>query len=190
MVQAIIFDCFGVLATEAWAPFRDEYFGTDATKLQEANSLLRQFTTGRMTDITFRKSIAQLSGLTPEEVGRRVYANVPNVQLFDYMQTFDPAIKIAMLSNAGKNRLSQIFTTAQLALFDVCALSSEIGYAKPDVQAYNHVVQLLGVQPEECVFVDDQPRFLDGAEAVGLRPVLYSDFSQFRNDLETLLTDS
>ncbi len=190
MIRAIIFDCFGVLATEAWVPFRDEYFGADASQLQKVNGLLKQLTTGHITDTAFWKHIASLTGLAPEAVRERVYANVPDEQLFAYIATLDPTIKIALLSNAGKNRLGEIFTPEQLKLFDVRAVSSEIGYAKPDEMAYRHVVELLGVSPDDCVFVDDQPRFLDGARAIGMKTIWYQDFSQFRTELGTLLADS
>lgn len=190
MIRAIIFDCFGVLATEGWIPLRDTYLRPDAEKLQEAARLLKELTTGRITDRAFREAIAPLAGITPNEVREHMYANTPNEQLFTYIEGLDPNIKIAMLSNAGKNRLHEIFTIEQLALFDVCAVSSEIGYAKPDEEAYRHVVKLLGVMPDQCVFVDDQQRYLDGAQSVGMSTILYADLPQFILDIESLLTDS
>ena len=39
---------------------------------------------------------------------------------------------------------------------------------KPDPAAYRLVAERLGVSPEDCVFVDDQPGNLAGAVAVGM----------------------
>lgn len=171
-------------------PFRDKYLGTDTSNRREADDLLKQYVAGFIGDVGFRTAIARLVGMTPEEVGTLVYANVPNEPLFAFIRTFPTNIKIAMLSNAGENRLHDIFTPEQLAVFDTCALSSEIGFAKPDERAYGHVVALLEVMPEECVFVDDQPRFLEGARRVGMRAVLYKDFPRLKRELQALLADA
>lgn len=190
MIRAIVFDCFGVLATESWIPLRDEYIGPDADKLHQAAVLLKELTTGHITDVEFRKAVAPLAGLAPEEIGDRMHANTPNEELFNYIKGLNSDIKIAMLSNAGRNRLHEIFTPKELSLLDVCVLSSEIGHVKPEEEAYRYVLSLLGVDAGDCVFVDDQQRYLDGAQAVGMRTILYSTLPQFKHDLETLLANS
>ena len=45
------------------------------------------------------------------------------------------------------------------------------GVMKPDPAAYQLMAQRLGVATEECVFIDDQPVNLAGAQAVGMRTV-------------------
>lgn len=42
---------------------------------------------------------------------------------------------------------------------------------KPDARAYDDCVAALGVEPAACVFVDDQPRNIDGARRAGLQAV-------------------
>ena len=46
------------------------------------------------------------------------------------------------------------------------------GVLKPDPRSYRLVLDELGVEPAEAVFVDDLPRNVDGALACGLRTVL------------------
>ncbi len=55
--------------------------------------------------------------------------------------------------------------------FDVLVDGRRDGVMKPDPAAYRLVAERLGVAPEDCVFVDDQPGNLAGAEAVGMVPV-------------------
>ncbi len=52
-------------------------------------------------------------------------------------------------------------------LFDGCVLSYEVGVRKPDPAIYRRVESLSGASPEQHVFVDDVPRFVEGARAVG-----------------------
>jgi putative hydrolase of the HAD superfamily len=44
---------------------------------------------------------------------------------------------------------------------------------KPDPRSYDLAVQRLGVRPAECLFVDDQPGNVTGAEEVGMRAVWF-----------------
>lgn len=39
---------------------------------------------------------------------------------------------------------------------------------KPDPAAYRHVMEMLGVDAERALFVDDQPRNVEGARAIGM----------------------
>lgn len=41
---------------------------------------------------------------------------------------------------------------------DVCALSYELGYAKPDVEIYQYVVDSFGHRPKQVLFVGDTPK--------------------------------
>jgi HAD superfamily hydrolase (TIGR01509 family) len=190
MIRAIIFDCFGVLTSEGWIPFRDEHFAGKPDKLGKANELMQQLVTGQVSDEAFHEAIAKLAGVTPLVVLENMRTNTPDEALFEYIQGLRPHYKIAMLSNVGRNPLAEIFTPEQIGSFDVLALSSETGHAKPEAAAYQEVAETLGVAPAECVFVDDQPRHAKGAQDVGMQTILYKDFEQFRRDLEKMLNTS
>lgn len=47
-------------------------------------------------------------------------------------------------------------------------VSSSINLRKPDAEAYDHVVQAIGVPTSRIVFFDDLPENIDGARARGL----------------------
>lgn len=53
-------------------------------------------------------------------------------------------------------------------LFDEHFFSNRIGLVKPDREAYEHVVEVLGCAPGEILFLDDNRINVDGALAVGL----------------------
>lgn len=58
-----------------------------------------------------------------------------------------------------------------LSHFREIFLSSTIGLRKPDAEAYDHVVQAIGVPAERILFFDDTLANIDGARARGLQAV-------------------
>jgi epoxide hydrolase-like predicted phosphatase len=53
-------------------------------------------------------------------------------------------------------------------LFDAVVISGEVGMRKPEPEIYRHAAALLGVEPQECVFVDDLQPNIRGAVDVGM----------------------
>ena len=60
-----------------------------------------------------------------------------------------------------------------LAQVDAVIDGSVAGVYKPDPLAYQEVLDSLGVASAAAVFVDDQPRNVAGAQAVGMRAVFF-----------------
>jgi putative hydrolase of the HAD superfamily len=60
-------------------------------------------------------------------------------------------------------------------LFDAVVLSAEVGMRKPEEQIFLHAAQLLGLRPQECVFIDDIEVNVTAAEAIGMVGVLHTD---------------
>jgi putative hydrolase of the HAD superfamily len=61
------------------------------------------------------------------------------------------------------------------ALFDAVVISGEIGMRKPESRIFQHTVELLGVQPGECVFVDDIAANITAAEALCMTGIHHND---------------
>jgi len=58
--------------------------------------------------------------------------------------------------------------------FDHQFHSFEVGLAKPDPDYFSHIVETIGVEPEEAVFVDDVLANVRGAQAAGLNAVHFA----------------
>jgi HAD superfamily hydrolase (TIGR01509 family) len=189
MVKAIIFDCFGVLATESWTEFRIKHFGHSRTLFNKATRLSNQADAGQISHDDEIRETAELASLTPNEVVRQISQNIPNEPLFEYIRELKPKYKIGMLSNASANWLDRMFTPEHLALFDSIKLSFESGVAKPDAGAYEGIAESLSVKPEECVLIDDNQRHCAGGQDCGMKTILYKSFEQTKTDLKKLLAD-
>ena len=189
MIKAIIFDCFGVLtATDGWSSFKLKYFNHDPLLLEQATSLNKQADAGLITYDDFISEVAVLAGVSEQQARVIVDDNSPNPALFDYITDLKPHYKIGILSNAAANWLSELFSPAQVALFDATLLSYETGLIKPQPEIYELMAERLGLEPNECVFIDDQERCTTGAREVGMAAIWYRDFDQMKQELEQLTT--
>jgi len=189
MIKAIIFDCFGVLTTDGWLPFKRKHFGDNPTLFDEATELNRQANTRLISYNQFINEIAGMAGIAPAQAQSDIEKadGGANEELFDYISVLKRKFKIGMLSNTSKNVINQLFTSNEVGLFDVIVLSYEEGVVKPDRQAYQIVSDRLDVKPEEAIFIDDQERHYLGAIAAGMQAIWYKDFSQMKTELEGIL---
>ena len=78
---------------------------------------------------------------------------------------------IALVSNCADTTRALLEHLGVIPLVDAVVLSCEVGSAKPSPEIYVTALEDLGVAAADAVFIDDQPRFCVGAEAVGVRPI-------------------
>jgi putative hydrolase of the HAD superfamily len=58
-------------------------------------------------------------------------------------------------------------------MFDVVVISGEVGMRKPEERIFRHAAGLLGLEPAECVFIDDIEVNVTAAEALGMTAILH-----------------
>ncbi|ASU77662.1 hypothetical protein CDG81_04315 [Actinopolyspora erythraea] len=71
-------------------------------------------------------------------------------------------------------------------LFDVVAVSGETGLRKPEAASFRDVAERLELPPGRCVLLDDEPRNVTAAVAVGMVGVLHSDVRSTLYELSVL----
>ena len=146
---------------------------------------------GAITEREMSKMMADKIGITFEQWRTAVdKAEQPNKPIFEYIKELKKSYKTAVLSNVNKGTLERKMSAEQLALFDVVVASAEVGMMKPDPEIYRYAAEQLGVSPSECVFTDDIQDYCDGAQAVGMPSILYTDFVEVKQKLEALLANS
>ena len=187
MIKAIIFDCFGVLTSDGWLPFKEKYFKDSPEKYDEATRLNALANGSKISYSDFLAQVSSLAGVTPEQLSNEMHRSVANTPIFSLLNDLKQHYKIGFLSNVSGDWLPDLFSEEQLASFDAMTLSSRIGFVKPDPMAYEIAAQELSLEPDECVFIDDQQRFVDGAKRVGMQAIHYQTQEQLEKDLEELL---
>lgn len=172
MVKAVIFDCFGVLTTDGWKRIREEFFADDELAMRDAMDMDKAVNAGFMDYDNFIRQIAEMTGLSGQEVMTRLNSSSPNELLYAYIRDdLKPRFAIGMLSNAADDWLDDLFEPWQRDLFDQVVLSYQIGVVKPDSRAYETIALRLGVAMDECVFIDDRADYCDAARAAGMQAV-------------------
>ena len=154
--------------------------------------LVADLETGRMSPDEFEPLLAEAlsDGLpVPLEakglIGRMFASVGPDERMLAAVRAArDHGLKTAVLSNTwGRS----VFFPDQFKAFDAVVLSEHEGVRKPDPEIYVIAAKKLGEPPEACVFVDDVPRNVDGARAVGMAGVLHKDAAITIPKLEELL---
>jgi putative hydrolase of the HAD superfamily len=107
----------------------------------------------------------------------------------------DAGLRTACLTNnvvggdgrdvASDDRAVEI--SAIMDRFDVIVESSKVGVRKPEPRFYEIACELLGVQPDECVFLDDLGINLKPAAAMGMATIKVTSASQAIADLAAAL---
>ena len=178
MIQAIIFDCFGVLLTENWLAFKKEKFGDDPDKLNRVTELNHLVDAGLLGEDDYIADIAALANITEQDTRRMLRSVSPNRPLIAKVAELKDKYKIGMLSNISSDWFVSQFASEELALFDVLTLSYQVGVAKPDPYIYYTAAEQLGVETAACLFIDDVEQNVTAANEIGMRGIVYSSNEQ------------
>lgn len=190
MIKAIIFDCFGVLLGNAYKIHLAEVDREDPARAQEIRAINHASDMGILSREETANHISALFGMDPEEfLEEQNQMEVPNEGLLDFIATLRPKYKIGMLSNINsRERLSIRFTDNQLNThFDTIVASGDEGFVKPQPEIYHIAAVRLGVQPHECLFIDDIAEFCQGAREVGMQAIQFESNEQVIAEITALI---
>ena len=136
-----------------------------------------KLTTAAAFDLALRGcGIEPADGLVEDLVRRDAAFSRANTRLFDDTVPFfdwlrSEGILIALVSNCADGTRGLLEYLGVIPLADAVVLSCEVGSAKPSPEIYVTALADLGVAAADAAFIDDQPTFCMGAEAVGVRPI-------------------
>jgi putative hydrolase of the HAD superfamily len=98
----------------------------------------------------------------------RMFATaLPVPEMYELMRTVRKAgFRTCMLSNSwGRDDYPRDLFPE---LFDTWVISGEVGMRKPEERIFRHAAGLLGLPPEQCVFIDDLEANINAAAALGM----------------------
>jgi len=96
--------------------------------------------------------------------------------------------KVGLLSNSSTREAAKMRTLGLDKHFDVFLISGEIGYQKPDKEAFKIFTEKLGVEPEEMIYIDDTRISLENAGEIGFIPILYRNFPDLVKQLSSFIS--
>jgi epoxide hydrolase-like predicted phosphatase len=108
--------------------------------------------------------------------------------LLSMVNGFRGSYRTVLLSNAWADMRRNVARRfGKLDAFDVQIFSAEIGLRKPGAEIFHYVLDLLGADPEEAVFIDDFIENIQAARRLGFHTILFTNPEQTRRDLCFLL---
>lgn len=186
MIRGIIFDCFGVLYQGSIAHL---YELTPETKRSELANLSLSSDYGYITPEEYLRQVCELTGKSADEITDIMHKDhIRNQAMVEYARSFRGTYKVALLSNVGRGVMERLFGSDELhELFDVVVLSSEVGMVKPDPAIYELTAERLGLEPSECIMIDDLVANIEGAQTTGMQGVVYTTTDKCKRDISGLL---
>lgn len=73
-----------------------------------------------------------------------------------------------------------------LDLLDDMVISGQVKLIKPDPRIYQLLLDKIGKPAEECIFIDDSEKNIQGAHALGFQTVHYQSSEQLQTELKKL----
>lgn len=108
--------------------------------------------------------------------------------LLAFVKSLRGKYRTVLLSNAWMDMRKNVARRfGSLDAFEMQIFSAEVGLRKPDPRIFQHVLDLLGADPEEIVFVDDFSENILAARKIGFRTIQFTNARQAKNELEALL---
>lgn len=189
MIKAIVFDCFGVLVVDAFNVMIKDLKVRQPELAQQIIHIINDVVEGKIEPRQSSVQISELLGLSVEEYTNKLESGqVKNSELLDYILTLKKEYKIGVLSNVGKGGIAKLFSEDEInTYFDVALGSGDIGYAKPNIYAYEAIADSLCVELSSCVMVDDYGVYCEAAAASGMKAIKYVSVDQLKTDLSKLL---
>jgi putative hydrolase of the HAD superfamily len=110
-------------------------------------------------------AVTELVRLDNEQWGR---ANPDAIEVM--RQLHAASFRTAILSNIQPDMLHFVEGTHRwINDFDVRVYSCKVGVAKPAAEIFLHSARLLGIPPEDCLFLDDRQDNVEGAQQAGMQ---------------------
>jgi epoxide hydrolase-like predicted phosphatase len=95
-------------------------------------------------------------------------------------------LKVGILSNSTSDLRQRLHEEKIIDMVDEVIISAEIGFQKPDKEAFRVAFEKLHIKPEEMVFVDDTVKSLEKSAEIGYVPILFKNNEQLKSDLRNI----
>ena len=93
--------------------------------------------------------------------------------------------RVVLFSNTNTAHVAHIKANYQVfGHVHAAYLSHELGLVKPDAASFLKLLEIEGLSPEDCIFIDDRAENTAAAAALGMRTVTFAGRDAFLADLD------
>lgn len=180
MINTIIFD-FGDVFIDKDKKAKENALANLGLKQWDSKleKLEKKLETGKIDEEQFLKSLQEyIPNAALEEIKEAWNAEIGNFPLYrlEFLQKLTENYRLFLLSNTDPIHLEKFENDAGASFysdfyqcFEKVYFSHEIGYRKPEEEAYNYLINNHDVQPKRTLLVDDKKFNTDTAEALGFQ---------------------
>jgi putative hydrolase of the HAD superfamily len=196
-ITCIFTDVGGVLATNGWDRAARKracaQFNLDAAEADERHHLT--FDTYEEGKLSLDEYLTRVVFYEPRPFTRDDFAQF----MFEQSQPFPEMLKlvrdlkekhrlkVAVLSNEGRELTMHRIQKFGLSEFvDFFIVSCFVHFRKPDADIFRIALDVAQVPPEQVVYIEDRPMFVDVAQGLGLRGIHHASVAETRAELAAL----
>ena len=182
--KALVFDSFGVLCSEVAPPWFHEHFPHSGGSLK--GELMYPADRGEVSQENLFAQLAKMSGISAKEIEEDwIKRAAINIELLSLIKESKGLYKLGILSNSMSPYFDTITRDLGLGeIFDEIVISSEIGHAKPEPEAYREIITRLNVLPNETLLIDDNTQYVEGAGKLGIDGYIFTSNQDLQLDLK------
>lgn len=194
-ITTLFLDIGGVLLTNGWdrkARVRAaEKFGLDYDETDERHHLtFDTYEEGKLSldEYLNRVVFYEKRPFSREEFKSFMYAqSQPFPEMIELMKSLKRQyhLRIAVVSNEGRELTTYRVRQFQLNTFiDFFVSSCFVHYRKPDADIYRMALDIAQASPEQVIYVDDRPLFVEVAQGLGIRGVIHKEYKTTQKAME------
>jgi putative hydrolase of the HAD superfamily len=170
-----------------------EKFGLDYDEMNERHHLtFDTYEEGKLSldEYLNRVVFYQEQSFSREEFKAFMYAqSQPFPEMLKLMRDLKTqhGLQVAAVSNEGRELTAYRVGQFKLGNFiDFFVSSCFVHYRKPDADMYRIALDISQVTPEQVVYIDDRPMFVEIAQELGIRGIIHKDYETTRKTLEAM----
>ena len=172
-MKAIVLDMYGVIVKQTgddFVPYVRQIFPD--LSVEEIHTPWFKADIGEITSLDVWKAIGFQGDL--EKIEKEYLDTIELSDGFiDFIEKVQGKYKLAIISNDSSRWSKYLREKFDLnKYFDVISISGDLKIQKPDERIFFLTIEKLGVNAEECFYIDDRTGNLNAAKKVGMMPIL------------------
>lgn len=199
-IKHIIFDFGGVLGADAnsWVWKKDPEVRTQTGLLEKEiiDIFWKHWESLKVGNEDLQIFFEDIATQSKKEVSvdtlRKLYHRsiTRNEDVFDIVKKLENTYRLYILANEsleGMNFKKDTFNLQEhfVEIFN----SAELKLGKPDKKVFTKVLEKIDAPAKSVLFIDDQEKNVEAAQAVGIASILFKNEKQLQQELNALLKD-
>ncbi|HEX7568545.1 MAG TPA: HAD family phosphatase [Anaerolineaceae bacterium] len=196
-ITTLFLDIGGVLLTNGWdtniRKSAADKFGLDYDEMNERHHLtFDTYEEGKLSldEYLNRVVFYQKRSFSRDEFKVFMYAqSQPFPEMIELMSGLKTqhGLQVAAVSNEGRELTVYRVQQFKLDTFiDFFVSSCFVHYRKPDADMYRIALDIAQVLPQQVVYIDDRPMFVEVAQGLEIRGIIHKGYETTRKALEEM----